>query len=232
MDEKIIKIYFETFLEDEYDFNGIILTPFYNKNKDEIVWDVSNPQKLSVSKSIITEYVHDLFYDFCMYVSSGPKGQRATYDALHKKVTNLSPTFNFPKGNVFLNQKDRLNILSSLDKIDQINSKVRGGNHYIFDIEIEDYQVDNTYGEDFYCAFDVIFLSGTKNGEKIKDSEMKECIGDVFKEDDFIDYQNNLMNEFWRHIVYNPLLFDNTLTYYTNDFITYDKNGKRIFINY
>ncbi|MFM7987485.1 MAG: hypothetical protein ACKPKO_50050, partial [Candidatus Fonsibacter sp.] len=89
-----------------------------------------------------------------MYISSGQKGQRAIYDALHRKATNLSPTFSFPKGNVFFNQKDKLKLSTSLEKINQINFKVRGGNHYIFDIEIEDYQVDNTYGEDFYCAFD------------------------------------------------------------------------------
>jgi len=61
---------------------------------------------------------------------------------------------------------------------------------------------------------------------------MEECIGNVFRDDSFIDYQNNLMFKFWDYIVYNPLLFNNKLTYYTNDFIPYDKNGKRIIINY
>jgi hypothetical protein len=232
MDEKIIKIYYENFLDDEYNFHGIILTAYFNREENRIDWEVDNPQNLSVSKSIILDFVHDLFYDFCLYVSSGKNGQRETYGELHKKATNLFLTFSFPKGNVFLNQKDRLKLLASLEKIDQINFKIRGGNHYIFDIEIEDYEVDNTHGEDFYCGFDVIFLSGTKNGEKIKDSEMKECIGKVLREDDFIVYQNNLMLEFWDSIVYNPLLFDNKFTYYTNDFIPYDKNGKRIVIDY
>ena len=232
MDEKIIKIYYENVLEDEYDFNGIILTPYLNREENRIDWEVDNPQKVSVAKSIILDFVHDLFYDFCLYVSSGKNGQRETYDNLHKKATNLSLTFSFPNGNVFFNQKDKLKLSASLEKINQINFKVRGGNHYIFDIEIDDYEVDNTHGEDFYCAFDVIFLSGTKNGEKIKDSEMKECIGNVFRDDDFIDYQHILMKDFWVPIVYNPLLFDNSLTYYTNDFIPYDKNGKKIVIDY
>jgi len=232
MDEKIIKIYYENFLEDEYDFNGIILTPYLNREEDRIDWEVENPQKVSLSKSIILDFVHDLFYDFCLYVASGKNGQREMYGSLHKKATNLSLTFDFPKGNVFFNQKDKSKLSASLEKINQINFKVRGGNHYIFDIEIEGYEVDNTFGEDFYCAFDVIFLSGTKNGKEIKDSEIKECIGNVFRDDEFIDYQHILMKDFWVPIVYNPLLFDNALTYYTNDFIPYDKNRKRIVIDY
>ena len=106
MDEKIIKIYYETFLEEEYDFNGIILTPHLNREEDRIDWEVDNPQKVSVSKSRILDYVHDLFYDFCMYVGSGPKGQRAIYDSLQRAATNIASVFTFPRGNVFLNQKD------------------------------------------------------------------------------------------------------------------------------
>ena len=44
MDENIIKIYYETFLEEEYDFNGIILTPHLNREEDRIDWEVENPQ--------------------------------------------------------------------------------------------------------------------------------------------------------------------------------------------
>jgi len=117
MDEKIIKIYYENFLEDEYDFNGIILTPYLNREGDKIDWVVDNPQKLSVSKSIILDFVHDLFYDFCLYVASGKNGQMETYRELHKKATNLSLTFSFPKGDVFLNQKDKLKLSASLEKL-------------------------------------------------------------------------------------------------------------------
>jgi len=62
----------------------------------------------------------------------------------------------------------------------------------------------------------------------VKDSEIKESIGDVFREDDFFDYQNNLMLPFWEPIVNNPLLFELRETYYNNDFIPYDKNGNKI----
>lgn len=228
MDEKIIKIYYETFLEEEYDFNGIILTPHLNREEDRIDWEVDNPQKVSVSKSRIIDYVHDLFYDFCQYVGSGPKGQRAIYDYLQRSATNLHPTFTFPRGNVFLNQKDKIKLLLILNNIKQIVFTVRGGNKYIFNIEIDDFSLDNSYSEEFNCGFKVKFLSGTKNGKEIKDSEMKECISDVFSEDDFIDYQNNLMSPFWEPIVNNPLLFELRETYYNNDFIPYDKNGNKI----
>jgi hypothetical protein len=232
MDENIIKIYYETFLEDEYDFNGIILTPHLNREEDRIDWEVDNPQKVSVSKSRIIDYVHDLFYDFCKYVGSGPKGQRAIYDYLQRPATNLHPTFTFPKGNVFLNQKDKIKLLLILTSIKQIVYTTTEDNKYIFDIEIDDFNLDNSYSDDFYCGFKVKFLSGTKNGEEIKDSEIKESIGDVFREDDFFDYQNNLMLPFWEPIVNNPLLFELRETYYTNDFIPYDRNGKRIIVGY
>ena len=228
MYEKIIKIYYETFLEEEYDFNGIILTPHLNREEDRIDWEVDNPQKVSVSKSRIIDYVHDLFFEFCKYVGSGPKGQRAIYDYLQRPATNLHPTFTFPKGNVFLNQKDRIKFLLILNNIKQIVFTIRGGNNYIFDIDIENFGLDNSFTEDFYCAFDVKFLSGTKNGEKIIDSEMSECIADVFSEDRFIDYQDSLMSPFWEPIVNNPLLFELRETYYSNDFIPYDKNGNKI----
>ena len=232
MDENIIKIYYETFLEEEYDFNGIILTPHLNREEDRIDWEVDNPQKLSVSKSIIIDYVHDLFFDFCKYIGSGPKGQRAIYDYLQRAATNLSPTFTFPRGNVFLNQKDKIKLLLILTSIKQIVYTIKGGNKYIFGIEIDDFSLDNTYAEDFYCGFKVKFLSGTKNGEEIKDSEIKESIGDVFREDDFFDYQNNLMLPFWEPIVNNPLLFNLRVTYYSNDFIPYDKDGYKMIIDY
>ena len=232
MDENIIKIYYETFLEDEYDFNGIILTPHLNREEDRIDWEVDNPQKVSVSKSRIIDYVHDLFYDFCKYVGSGPKGQRAIYDYLQRPATNLHPTFTFPKGNVFLNQKDKIKLLLILTSIKQIVYTIKGGNKYIFGIEIDDFSLDNTYAEDFYCGFKVKFLSGTKNGEEINDSDMSECIGDVFIEDDFVFYQDNLMLPFWEPIVNNPLLFELRETYYTNDFIAYNKNGKKIIVEY
>jgi hypothetical protein len=228
MDENIIKVYYETFLEDEYDFNGIILTPHLNREEDRIDWEVDNSQKVSVSKSRIIDYVHDLFYDFCQYVGSGPKGQRAIYDYLQRSATNLHPTFTFPRGNVFLNQKDKIKFLLILTSIKQIVYTTTEGNNYIFEIEIYDFSLDNSYSEEFYCGFKVKFLSGTKNGEKIMDSEMSECIGDVFSEDRFIDYQDSLMSPFWEPIVNNPLLFELRETYYQNDFIPYDKNGNKI----
>jgi len=192
---------------------------------------MDNPQKVSVSKSRIIDYVHDLFYDFCKYVGSGPKGQRAIYDYLQRSATNLRPTFTFPGGNVFLNQKDKIKLLLILNNIKQIVFTIRGGNKYIFDIEIDDFSLDNSFAEDFYCAFNLKILSGTKNGEEIKDSEMKECISDVFREDDFIYYQDNLMSPFWEQIVNNPLLFELRETYYSNDFIPYDKYGKKIIVD-
>lgn len=232
MDENIIKIYYETFLEEEYDFNGIILTPHLNREDGRIDWEVDNPQKVSVSKSRIIDYVHDLFFDFCKYVGSGPKGQRAIYDYLQRSATNVVSTFTFPGGNVFLNQKDKIKLLLILTGIKQIVYTKREGNKYIFNIEIYDFSFDNSFSDDFYCAFKVKFLSGTKNGEEIKDSEMKECIGDVFREDDFLNYQDNLMSPFWEPIVNNPLLFDFKITYYTNDFLAYDEKGYRIIIDY
>jgi hypothetical protein len=57
MDEKIIKIYYETFLEEEYDFNGIILTPHLNREEDRIDWEVDNPQKVSVSLFILQQKI-------------------------------------------------------------------------------------------------------------------------------------------------------------------------------
>lgn len=232
MDENIIKIYYETFLEEEYDFNGIILTPHLNREEDRIDWEVENPQKVSVSKSRILDYVHDMFFEFCKYIGSGPKGQKAIYDYLQRKATNIASIFTFPNGNVFLNQKDKIKLLLILNNIKQIVFTITGGNKYIFDIEIDGFSLDNSFAEDFYCGFNLKILSGTKNGEEIKDSEMKECISDVFREDDFIYYQDNLMSPFWEPIVNNPLLFNLRETYYSNDFIAYDKNGKKIILDY
>jgi len=232
MDENIIKIYYETFLEEEYDFNGIILTPHLNREEDRIDWEVENPQKVSVSKSRILDYVHDMLFEFCKYIGSGPKGQKAIYDYLQRKATNIASIFTFPKGNVFLNQKDKIKLLLILNNIKQIVFTITGRNKYIFDIEIDCFSLDNSFAEDFYCGFNLKILSGTKNGEEIKDSEMKECISDVFREDDFIYYQDNLMSPFWEPIVNNPLLFNLRETYYTNDFIAYDKNGKKIIVDY
>ncbi len=173
-----------------------------------------------------------MFFEFCKYVGSGPKGQKAIYDYLQRKATNIASLFTFPGGNVFLNQKDKIKLLLILNNIKQIVYTIRGGNKYIFEIEIYDFSLDNSFAEDFYCAFKVKFLSGTKNGEEIKDSEIYASVGDVFKEDGFIDYQDNLMLPFWEPIVNNPLLFNLRVTYYTNDFIPYDRNGKRIIIDY
>lgn len=232
MDENIIKIYYETFLEDKYDFNGIILTPHLNREEDRIDWEVDNPQKVSVSKSRIIDYLHEMFFEFCKYIGSGPKGQKAIYDYLHRSATNIASIFTFPNGNVFLNQKDKIKLLLILNNIKQIVFTITGGNKYIFEIEIDGFSLDNSFAEDFYCGFNLKILSGTKNGEEIKDSEMKECISDVFREDDFIYYQDNLMSPFWEPIVNNPLLFNLRETYYSNDFIAYDKNGKKIIVDY
>jgi hypothetical protein len=47
--------------------------------------------------------------------------------------------------------------------------------------------------------------------------------------DDFNDYQFELMLPFTSKIIRNPLLFDNTYMYITNDFIIKDKRGKTFF---
>jgi len=187
-----------------YDFNGIILTPHLNREEDRIDWEVDNPQKVSVSKSRILDYVHDLFYDFCMYVGSGPKGQRAIYDSLQRAATNIASVFTFPRGNVFLNQKDKIKLLLILNNIKQIVYTTTEDNKYIFNIEIYDFSLDNSFSEDFYCGF----------------------------KDRFIDYQDSLMSPFWEPIINNPLLFELRETYYSNDFLSYDKDGNKIVIDY
>jgi hypothetical protein len=40
------------------------------------------------------------------------------------------------------------------------------------------------------------------------------------------------MSPFWEPIVNNPLLFELRETYYSNDFLSYNKNGNKIVIDY
>jgi hypothetical protein len=49
-------------------------------------------------------------------------------------------------------------------------------------------------------------------------NEYVSAICELFYDDYFLDYQFDLMRPFTREILNNPLLFDNTYMFFTNDF--------------
>lgn len=222
MDEqkKIIDAFYNAYLEDSYDFHGIKIKPI--KVDDRIFYQCKNPNDLSVSKSRIIDFAVDLFWDFSKFV-----GGSEVYYKYNNRCSEIETDIEFT-GKVYLNDSDTSKILSELKKIKQINFK-----NIILDIEIFDFEFDNSYGEDFYMGFNTNILGGYVSGEKIKTKDsLVDVISSVFYDDDFRDSEFDLFQSINRIVAHNPLLFNINETYLTHSITPYNKmTGELIHIN-
>jgi hypothetical protein len=221
---KIVKLCYNQFLEKTYDFNGLTLRPvlYDGRNGYEIFWEVENKNDLSCSETTVTDFVHDLIREFSKFVSTRDNN---VYRDYWKRFCKIQTDI-FPRGNVYISDSDREELIKSLTNISELNFR---GVHC--DIDFYNVNFENSSGEDFYIGYDVFLSNMSVDGELVDDfsDEYKEGIHEMMYHDDFTDYQFELMLPFTSKIIRNPLLFDNEYMYITNDFIIKDKKGKTFF---
>jgi hypothetical protein len=221
---KIVKLCYNQFLEKTYDFHGLTLRPvlYDGRNGYEIFWEIENKNNLSCNETVVADFVHDLISEFSKFVSTRDNN---IYRDYWKRFCKISTDI-FPKYRVYISDSDREELIKSLTKISEITFR---GVHC--DIDFYNVNFDNTVGDDFYIGYDVFLSNMSILGKEVEDfsDEYKEGIHDLMYHDDFIDYQFDLMLPFTNKIIRNPLLFDNTYMYITNDFIIKDKKGKTFF---
>jgi hypothetical protein len=222
--DKIIKLCYNQFLEKTYDFHGLTLRPvlYDGRNGYEIFWEVENKNNLSCSETTVTDFVHDLIREFSKFVSTRDNN---VYRDYWKRFCKIQTDI-FPKGNVYISDSDREELIKSLTNISELNFR---GVHC--DIDFYNVNFDNSFGEDFYIGYEVALSNMSILGKEVDDfsDEYKEGIHEMMYHDDFTYYQFDLMLPFTNKIIRNPLLFDNTYMYITNDFIIKDKKGKTFF---
>jgi hypothetical protein len=221
---KIVKLCYNQFLEKTYDFHGITLRPvlYDGRNGYEIFWEIENKNNLSCSETTVTDFVHDLIREFSKFVSTRDNN---VYRDYWKRFCKIQTDI-FPRGNVYISDSDREELIKSLTNISELNFR---GVHC--DIDFYNVNFENSSGEDFYIGYDVVLSNMSVVGELVDDfsDEYKEGIHEIMYHDDFSDYQFDLMLPFTSKIIRNPLLFDNDYMYITNDFIIKDKKGKTFF---
>jgi hypothetical protein len=221
---KIVKLCYNQFLEKTYDFHGITLRPvlYDGRNGYEIFWEIENKNNLSCSETTVTDFVHDLIREFSKFVSTRDNN---VYRDYWKRFCKIQTDI-FPRGNVYISDSDREELIKSLTNISELNFR---GVHC--DIDFYNVNFENSSGEDFYIGYDVVLSNMSVVGELVDDfsDEYKEGIHEIMYHDDFSDYQFDLMLPFTNKIIRNPLLFDKTYMYITNDFIIKDKKGKTFF---
>jgi hypothetical protein len=221
---KIVKLCYNQFLEKTYDFHGITLRPvlYDGRNGYEIFWEIENKNNLSCSETTVTDFVHDLIREFSKFVSTRDNN---VYRDYWKRFCKIQTDI-FPRGNVYISDSDREELIKSLTNISELNFR---GVHC--DIDFYNVNFENSSGEDFYIGYDVVLSNMSVVGELVDDfsDEYKEGIHEIMYHDDFSHYQFDLMLPFTSKIIRNPLLFDKTYMYITNDFIIKDKKGKTFF---
>jgi len=221
---KIVKLCYNQFLEKTYDFHGITLIPvlYDGRNGYEIFWEIKNKNNLSCNETVVADFVHDLISEFSKFVSTRDNN---VYRDYWKRFCKIQTDI-FPRGNVYISDSDREELIKSLTNISELNFR---GVHC--DIDFYNVNFENSSGEDFYIGYDVVLSNMSVAGELVDNfsDEYKEGIHDLMYHDDFTDYQFDLMLPFTSKIIRNPLLFDNDYMYITNDFIIKDKRGKTFF---
>jgi hypothetical protein len=221
---KIVKLCYNQFLEKTYDFHGITLRPvlYDGRNGYEIFWEIENKNNLSCNETVVADFVHNLISEFSKFVSTRDNN---VYRDYWKRFCKIQTDI-FPRGNVYISDSDREELIKSLTNISELNFR---GVHC--DIDFYNVNFENSSGEDFYIGYDVVLSNMSILGKEVDDfsDEYKEGIHEMMYHDDFIDYQFDLMLPFTSKIIRNPLLFDNTYMYITNDFIIKDKKGKTFF---
>jgi len=218
MSDKILDIYYNQYLNSEYDFHGIKMIP--KRSDDYIFWIVKNPNKLSFSRVILNDFVHNELIDFSKFVSS--KDSREIYSKYWKRTTDLEMDIKPNKSNVFLNEKDKNELKKVLNSINKFNFAGLTSN-----IEFLDFSFDHSYGEEISVLFRVKFSNIIYNGEKIKDDDnqkLEEVIKEIFYNDNILDYQYELLQPFTNKIISNPLLCDDYM-YFLYDFKFFDSKG-------
>ena len=221
---KIVKLCYNQFLEKTYDFHGLTLRPvlYDGRNGYEIFWEIENKNNLSCSETTVADFVHDLIREFSKFVSTRDNN---VYRDYWKRFCKIQTDI-FPKGNVYISDSDREELIKSLTNISELNFR-----SVHCDIDFYNVNFENSSGEDFFISYDVFLSNMSVAGELVDNfsNEYKEGIHEMMYHDDFYDYQFDLMLPFTSKIIRNPLLFDNTYMYITNDFIIKDKKGKTFF---
>ena len=221
---KIVKLCYNNFLEKSYDFYGLTLKPvlYDGRNGYEIFWEVENKKNLSCNETIVADFIHDTIREFSLLVSNR---ENNIYRDYWKRFCKLQTDI-FPRGGVYINGNDRKKLNDILYNISEINYK-----QFHCDIDFVDFTIDTSGGEDIYIGYDCIMSNVVYRGEELEDfsDEYVAAICELFYNDRFHDYQFDLMVPFTRVLVNNPMLFDSTYMYFTNDFATKDEHGKTIF---
>lgn len=220
---KIIKLCYAQFLEKSYDFHGLTLRPvLYNdKNNYKIFWEVENKKNISCNEIVVADFVHDIIKEFLLLVSNR---ENNIYRDYWKRLCKLQ-TDVFPRGGMYINGKYRKKLNDILFNISEIDYK-----KFRCDIDFMDFIIDGSGGEDMYIRYNCVMSNVVYKGEELVDfsDEYETAICELFYDESFQDYQYDLMRPFTREIVNNPILFDNTYMYFTNDFDTKDEYGKSL----
>jgi hypothetical protein len=220
---KIVKLCYNQFLEKTYDFNGLTLRPvlYDGRNGYEIFWEVENKNNLSCNETVVVDFIHDIISEFSLLVSNR---ENNVYRDYWKRLCKISTDI-FPKGGMYINGKDRKKLNDILFNISEIDYK-----KFRCDIDFMDFIIDGSRGEDIYFNYKCLMTNVVYKGKELEDfsDEYETAICEIFYDESFQDYQYDLMRPFTREIVINPLLFDNTYMYLTNDFETKDEKGKSI----
>jgi hypothetical protein len=220
---KIVKLCYNQFLEKTYDFHGLRLRPvLYNgRNGYEIFWEVENKNNLSCNETVVADYIHDIIIDFSKLISDQ---KNDIYKNHWKRLCSLE-TDTFPKGGIYINGKDRKKLNDILFNISKINY-----DKFRCDIDFMDFTIDGSGGEDIYFNYKCIMTNVVYKDKELEDfsDEYNVALCDLYYSDYFQDYQFDLMMPFTGVIVNNPLLFDNTYMYLTNNFDTKDEKGQSI----
>jgi hypothetical protein len=210
---KIIKLCYNQFLEKTYDFHGLRLRPvLYNgRNGYEIFWEVENKNNLSCNETVVVDYIHDIINDFSKLISDQTND---IYKNYRKRLCRLQTDI-FPRSGMYINGKDRKKLNDVLFNISEINYR-----SFRCNIDFMDFTIDSSGGQDVYIAFNCVITNVIYKGEELEDfsDEYVSAICELFYDDYFLDYQFDLMRPFTREILNNPLLFDNTYMFFTNDF--------------
>jgi hypothetical protein len=220
---KIVKLCYNQFLEKTYDFHGLRLRPvlYDGRNGYEIFWEVENKNNLSCNETVVADFIHDIISEFSLLVSSRENNiYRDYWKRLCKTSTDI-----FPIEGMYINGNDRKKLNDILFNISEIDYE-----SFRCNIDFMGFTIDGSGGEDIHFNYKCIMTNVVYKNKEFEDfsDEYKAALCDLYYYDDFQDYQFDLMLPFTREIVINPLLFNNTYMYLTNNFETKDKKGKSL----
>lgn len=225
--KKITELFYTNFLDESYDFNGIILKPDYKEGK--IFWTMENPNDLSYAKYIIYDFVEGLLEEFSKYVSLTSQEYN---EVLFSHILNFK-NLKVSKGKLYLCKSDIKKIYDAIKKIKLINFH----NAIIFDVSIFDFDVDNFYSEEISFSFktkikDAKKLTGYNEYTSTESTEeISELLSIVLFDNDYSDFSYNLFENVSRVLMINPLVFDVEYTYFTFTIDPYDVDGNDIYLN-